>query len=76
MPRLSYKAVCLKSEKDLKEGTSLASVFYLQGESIYRELMHAGTERKIKVRIAQSVPSSGSPDYDTADLAKAGMFQI
>ena len=45
----------------------------LQGESIYKELLRAGTERKIRIRVAQSAPSSSSPDYDTVDLSKSGM---
>ena len=51
----------------------VSNVFFLQGESIYKELLKAGTERKIRVRVAQSAPSSFNPDYDTVDLSKSGM---
>ena len=38
--------------------------------------MKAGTERGIRIRIAQSKPSKYQPDQDTLDLVKAGFFYI
>ena len=52
----------------------VSNVFFMQGESIYKELLRAGKERKIRIRVAQSAPSSSSPDYDTVDLSKSGMI--
>ena len=43
-----------------------------QGEKVYKALLEAGTKRGIKIRVAQSAPSSHTPDQDTADLASAG----
>lgn len=41
-----------------------------QGESIFNDLLTAGTKRAIKIRIAQSAPSSVSPNIDTEILMK------
>lgn len=41
-----------------------------QGESIFKNLLIAGTKRNIKIRIAQSAPSKVSPDFDTEILSK------
>lgn len=41
-----------------------------QGESIFKNLLTAGTKRAIKIRIAQSAPSSVSPNLDTEILIK------
>ncbi|XP_053678684.1 5'-3' exonuclease PLD3-like [Anopheles nili] len=43
-----------------------------EGETIFRQLFIAGTERKLKVKIAQSAPTSASPNWDTDLLAKQG----
>ncbi len=49
---------------------------FAQGESIFKELLAAGTDQGIKIRIAQSLPSSSSPDQDTIDLSKAGILNF
>lgn len=41
-----------------------------QGEEIFNNLLKAGTKGGIKIRIAQSAPSSVSPNLDTEILAK------
>lgn len=41
-----------------------------QGEQIFDNILNAGTKRDIKIRIAQSKPSSVSPNIDTEILVK------
>lgn len=43
-----------------------------EGETIFRKLYEAGTVRKLQVKIAQSAPTSASPNLDTDLLAKQG----
>lgn len=38
--------------------------------------MEAGVERKIKIRIAQSIDTRSFPNYDTKDLEKAGAAEV
>uniref|UniRef100_A0AAG5DSC8 PLD phosphodiesterase domain-containing protein n=1 Tax=Anopheles atroparvus TaxID=41427 RepID=A0AAG5DSC8_ANOAO len=47
-----------------------------EGETIFRQLFLAGTERKIQVKIAQSAPTSASPNQDTDLLAKQGAASV
>lgn len=47
-----------------------------QGESIFNSLLDAGTKRKIDIRIAQSEPSSVSPNLDTEILIKRKAAQV
>uniref|UniRef100_A0A182R1C7 PLD phosphodiesterase domain-containing protein n=1 Tax=Anopheles farauti TaxID=69004 RepID=A0A182R1C7_9DIPT len=47
-----------------------------EGETIFRQLFEAGTERKLQVRIAQSAPTSASPNLDTDLLAKQGAATV
>uniref|UniRef100_T1J970 PLD phosphodiesterase domain-containing protein n=1 Tax=Strigamia maritima TaxID=126957 RepID=T1J970_STRMM len=39
-----------------------------QGEQIFSELLKAGTERNIKIRIAQNQPAPSQPNLDTEEL--------
>ncbi|XP_052900595.1 5'-3' exonuclease PLD3-like [Anopheles moucheti] len=43
-----------------------------EGEMIFRKLFEAGTVRKLQVKIAQSAPTTASPNLDTDLLAKQG----
>ena len=45
----------------------------LQGEEIFKNLMSAGKEHGLKIRIAQNMPARGNPNLDTELLAKEGM---
>lgn len=36
-----------------------------QGENIFKNILSAGTKGGIKIRVAQSAPTPGSPNYDT-----------
>lgn len=47
-----------------------------EGETIFRQLFLAGTERKLRVKIAQSAPTSASPNLDTDLLAKQGAATV
>ncbi|XP_061400820.1 LOW QUALITY PROTEIN: 5'-3' exonuclease PLD3-like [Musca vetustissima] len=46
------------------------------GEDIFNRLTDLGTEGKIKIRIAQSVPSDMEPDYDTQILQQNGAAEV
>ncbi|XP_071962365.1 5'-3' exonuclease PLD3-like [Antedon mediterranea] len=43
----------------------------VDGETIYKELLKAGTTRNIDIRIAYNMPSTKFPDWDVLDLVKA-----
>lgn len=47
-----------------------------QGESIFNNLLAAGTKGGIKIRIAQSMPSSASPNIDTEILIKRKAAEV
>lgn len=47
-----------------------------QGEHIFNNILHAGTKRGIKIRIAQSKPSSVSPNIDTEILVKRKAAEV
>ncbi|OQV15594.1 Phospholipase D3 [Hypsibius exemplaris] len=49
---------------------------YSEGESIFKELSKAGLQRKIKVRIAQSLSSHQFPNNDTAELENTGAAEV
>lgn len=41
-----------------------------QGEEIFKNILEAGTKRKIKIRIAQSAPTQSQPNTDTEIFMK------
>ncbi|XP_023213787.1 phospholipase D3-like, partial [Centruroides sculpturatus] len=45
-----------------------------QGEMIFKELLQAGTERKININIAQNIPSKSYSDNDTKELEAKGKY--
>lgn len=45
----------------------------VQGDKIFSDLMKAGTERGIRIRIAQSEPTGSTPDFDTKELEVKGI---
>lgn len=47
-----------------------------QGEQIFKELLRAGTERKITIRIAQNQPSIYQPNNDTEELQNRGAAMV
>lgn len=47
-----------------------------QGENIFRNILEAGEKGGIKIRIAQSAPSSVSPNLDTEILAKRKAAEV
>lgn len=47
-----------------------------QGEKIFNNLLEAGTKGGLKIRIAQSKPSSASPNLDTEILAKRKAAEV
>ncbi|KAF8795924.1 5'-3' exonuclease PLD3 like protein [Argiope bruennichi] len=47
-----------------------------QGDKIFSDLMKAGTERGIRIRIIQSEPTGAMPDYDTKELEVKGAAKI
>ncbi|KAK9500345.1 hypothetical protein O3M35_001626 [Rhynocoris fuscipes] len=47
-----------------------------KGEAVFQALLNAGTERGIKVKIAQSMPTKGFPDHDTEILRRKGAAEI
>ncbi|KAJ8979443.1 hypothetical protein NQ317_006757 [Molorchus minor] len=47
-----------------------------QGEKIFETIMKAGTERRIKIRIAQNTPSQNYPNIDTELLAKRKAAEV
>lgn len=47
-----------------------------EGETIFNELMRAGTERNISIQIAQNQPSYSQPDRDTQELAEKGAAEV
>ncbi|XP_035795467.1 5'-3' exonuclease PLD3-like [Anopheles albimanus] len=47
-----------------------------EGEDIFRQLLKAGTTRQLQVRIAQSTPTSASPNLDTEILARQGAATV
>lgn len=54
----------LKSDEVYNHSSSI------YGDKIFNSLLNAGTERKIDIRIAQSMPSQVSPNIDTEILEK------
>jgi phospholipase D3/4 len=54
----------LKSDEVYNHSSSI------YGDKIFNSLLQAGTERKIDIRIAQSMPSQVSPNIDTEILEK------
>lgn len=47
-----------------------------QGDKIFNDLMKAGKERGIRIRIIQSEPSKAMPDYDTKELEVKGAAKV
>ncbi|XP_073974399.1 5'-3' exonuclease PLD3-like isoform X3 [Rhodnius prolixus] len=47
-----------------------------KGEAVFQALLTAGIERKIKVKIAQSLPTKGFPDHDTEMLRRKGAAEV
>ncbi|XP_067143881.1 5'-3' exonuclease PLD3-like isoform X2 [Centruroides vittatus] len=47
-----------------------------QGEMIFKELLQAGTERKININIAQNIPSKSYSDNDTKELETKGAATV
>ncbi|XP_037812840.1 5'-3' exonuclease PLD3-like [Lucilia sericata] len=47
-----------------------------EGEDIFQNLMDVGLEGKVKIRIAQSMPTYKEPDHDTQLLQEKGAAQI
>ncbi|KAG8198066.1 hypothetical protein JTE90_020899 [Oedothorax gibbosus] len=47
-----------------------------QGDKIFSDLMKAGTERGIRIRIAQSEPTGSTPDFDTKELEVKGAAKV
>ncbi|KFM65948.1 Phospholipase D3, partial [Stegodyphus mimosarum] len=47
-----------------------------QGDKIFSDLMKAGTERGIRIRIIQSEPTKSMPDYDTKELEVKGAAKV
>lgn len=47
-----------------------------QGESVFNNLLAVGTKGGIKIRIAQSAPSSANPNYDTELLTKKKAAEV
>lgn len=47
-----------------------------QGEDIFKTILKAGTKDGIKIRIAQSAPSSVSPNLDTEILVKRKAAEV
>lgn len=47
-----------------------------QGEDIFQSLMDLGLEGKVKIRIAQSMPTDKEPDHDTQILQEKGAAEI
>ncbi|XP_015908703.1 5'-3' exonuclease PLD3 isoform X2 [Parasteatoda tepidariorum] len=47
-----------------------------QGDKIFSDLMKAGTERGIRIRIIQSEPTGSMPDYDTKELEVKGAAKV
>lgn len=47
-----------------------------QGDEIFQLLLKAGTERKIKIRIAQSAPTQDLPQIDTEILVKRKAAEV
>lgn len=47
-----------------------------QGDEIFQLLLKAGTERKIKIRIAQSAPTQDQPQIDTEILVKRKAAEV
>ena len=54
----------LKSDEVYNHSSSI------YGDKIFHSLLHAGTERKIDIRIAQNMPSQVSPNIDTEILQR------
>ena len=54
----------LKSDEVYNHSSSI------YGDKIFHSLLHAGTERKINIRIAQNMPSQVSPNIDTEILQR------
>ncbi|XP_023247850.1 phospholipase D3-like [Copidosoma floridanum] len=47
-----------------------------EGEEVFQELLRAGRDRRINLKIAQDTPSQLSPDVDTETLAKRANAQV
>ncbi|XP_064623986.1 5'-3' exonuclease PLD3-like isoform X2 [Lineus longissimus] len=47
-----------------------------QGEQVFKRLMDIGSAGKVKIRIAQNLPSKTQHDQDTIDLAKSGGAEV
>lgn len=47
-----------------------------QGEKIFEKFLFIGAQRKVKIRIAQSAPSSVSPNIDTEILMKRRAAEV
>lgn len=47
-----------------------------QGENIFQGLLDAGTNRGIKIKIAQNWPTSSQPNTDTEYLARRGAAEV
>lgn len=47
-----------------------------EGENVFNNILTAGTKRGIKIRIAQSQPSSVSPNIDTEILVKRKAAEV
>nr|ANY30958.1 PLD-Ls protein [Loxosceles similis] len=47
-----------------------------QGDKIFSDLMKAGTERGIRIRIVQSQPDDRQPDFDTKELEVKGAAKV
>ncbi|GFX22076.1 5'-3' exonuclease PLD3 [Trichonephila clavipes] len=47
-----------------------------QGDKIFNDLMKAGTDRGIRIRIIQSEPTGSMPDFDTKELEVKGAAKV
>jgi hypothetical protein len=53
------------------------SFFYcIQGDEIFEALLKAGLEKKVKIRIAQNLPSPSSSPSDTEILANTSAAEV
>ncbi|XP_029828363.2 5'-3' exonuclease PLD3 isoform X1 [Ixodes scapularis] len=78
----AWKTLLEKAEKEILiasfywtlRGSDLNDTFpsAWQGEEIFNKILEAGTERGIKIKIAQNLPSLQQPNYDTEELARKG----
>lgn len=47
-----------------------------QGEDIFKSLTEAATRKNIKIRIAQNLPDTSQPNFDTEELSKIQGIQV